>query len=93
VTTVSELVEQFTERLVARLADVSGLDPESQLSADVRAAAVGALEDVEEARANRRRCAACGEPIVLCDPDDPESWVHAEDAGDWGDHSAEIGDD
>lgn len=55
-------------------------------------AGVAALADVEAARANRRWCAVCREPIVLCDPHDPESWVHAENAGDWGDHSAETDD-
>jgi hypothetical protein len=38
----------------------------------------------------RPRCAACGEPIVLDDPKDPESWIHAPDANDRADHTAWI---
>jgi hypothetical protein len=38
----------------------------------------------------RRRCRLCGEPIVLDDLDDLMSWVHAEDANDQGDHTAEA---
>lgn len=40
-------------------------------------------------RGERRRCRLCGEPIVLDDPADPESWCHAEDANDLGDHTAD----
>ena len=89
-TATSELMAEFRERFAQRLASVSGLEPMSPLADAVLAAGLDALADVEHARAGRRRCVLCGEPIVLCDPDDPESWVHAEDAGDWGDHSAEI---
>lgn len=39
----------------------------------------------------RQRCRVCGEPIVLDDEDDPDSWVHAEDANDGADHTAEPG--
>ena len=38
----------------------------------------------------RRRCRLCGEPIVLDDPSDAESWRHADDANDLGDHTAEV---
>src|SRR5829696_956467 len=38
----------------------------------------------------RRRCRLCGEPIVLDDPSDAESWRHADDANDLGDHTAET---
>lgn len=38
----------------------------------------------------RQRCAACGEPVVLDDPDDPGSWIHAPDANDRADHTAWI---
>ncbi len=38
---------------------------------------------------SRRRCRLCGEPVVLDDPSDPMSWIHAEDANDLGDHTAE----
>ena len=38
----------------------------------------------------RRRCRLCGEPIVLDDPSDAESWCHANDANDFGDHTAET---
>ncbi|MBI4933844.1 MAG: hypothetical protein HY828_08200 [Actinobacteria bacterium] len=37
-----------------------------------------------------RRCRLCGEPIVLDDPSDAESWRHADDANDLGDHTAEA---
>jgi len=37
----------------------------------------------------RPRCSACREPVELDDPDDPESWIHWEDANDLGDHTAE----
>lgn len=35
-----------------------------------------------------RRCAGCGEPVELADPDDRESWIHAADANYFGDHTA-----
>jgi hypothetical protein len=38
----------------------------------------------------RRRCQLCGEPVVLDEPADPMSWIHAADASDLGDHTAEI---
>jgi len=38
----------------------------------------------------RRRCRLCGEPVVLDDIADPESWRHADDANDLGDHTAEV---
>ena len=38
----------------------------------------------------RRRCQLCGEPVVLDDRSDPMSWIHAEDANDLGDHTAEV---
>jgi hypothetical protein len=39
---------------------------------------------------SRRRCRLCGEPVVLDDPSDPMSWIHAADANDLGDHTAEV---
>lgn len=39
---------------------------------------------------DRRRCGMCGEPVELANAADPESWVHAADANDWGDHTAEV---
>ena len=88
-----ERLAEFRARFAERLAGVGGLELASPLAVAVLAAGVDALADVEQARANRRRCVLCGEPIVLGDPNDPESWVHAEDASDWGDHSAELGGD
>lgn len=41
-------------------------------------------------RGDRRRCRLCGEPIVLDDPFDAESWRHADEANDLGDHTAEA---
>lgn len=38
----------------------------------------------------RRRCRLCGEPIVLDDLSDAESWRHADDANDLGNHTAEV---
>lgn len=38
----------------------------------------------------RPRCEACGQPVTLADPDDPQSWIHADDANDQGDHTAEV---
>lgn len=38
----------------------------------------------------RHRCQLCGEPVVLDDRSDPMSWIHAEDANDLGDHTAEV---
>lgn len=38
----------------------------------------------------RRRCRLCGEPVVLDDSSDPTSWIHAADANDLGDHTAEV---
>lgn len=40
-------------------------------------------------RGERRRCRLCGEPIVLDDPADPESWCHTFDANDLADHPAD----
>lgn len=34
-------------------------------------------------------CRVCGTLVELADPDDPESFVHAQD-GDWGDHTAQV---
>lgn len=50
------------------------------------------VEDLERQRlkANRKRCQICNEPVELADPNDLESWVHAEDANDWADHGAEV---
>ncbi len=81
---------EFEDRLRGRLDAVPDVEPTSLLAEAIIAAGVAAHEDVEEAQSSRRRCVLCGEPIVLCDPDDAESWVHAEDASDWGDHSAEV---
>jgi hypothetical protein len=39
---------------------------------------------------SRRRCRLCGEPVVLDDPSDHMSWIHAADANDLGDHTAEV---
>ena len=41
-------------------------------------------------RGVRRRCRLCREPIVLDDTLDRESWRHADDANDLGDHTAEM---
>jgi hypothetical protein len=41
-------------------------------------------------RGERRGCRLCGEPVVLDDVVDPESWRHADDANDLGDHTAEV---
>jgi hypothetical protein len=38
-------------------------------------------------QSGRRWCRLCGEPVVLDDPSDAESWRHAEDLGD---HTAET---
>ncbi len=38
----------------------------------------------------RPRCTICGEPALLVDADDPQSWAHADDANDRGDHTAEV---
>ena len=38
----------------------------------------------------RPRCTACGQPVALADAEDPESWVHAEDANDRADHTADV---
>ena len=40
--------------------------------------------------ADRPSCSGCGEPIELAGESDPESWIHAFDANDRGDHSAWI---
>ena len=38
----------------------------------------------------RRTCQLCGEPVVLDDIADSESWRHADEANDLGDHTAEV---
>lgn len=42
------------------------------------------------ANLERRPCQACGEPCVLEDLNDPESWIHAPEANDQADHTAEV---
>ena len=39
---------------------------------------------------DRPRCADCGEPVVLADAQDPETWIHALDANDQADHTAWV---
>ena len=41
-------------------------------------------------RGERHRCRLCGGPVVLDDPADPMSCYHSGDAGDLGDHTAEL---
>ena len=57
-----------------------------ELLADGKAA--GYTVSVFVPDAERPKCGACGEPIELADPTDRESWIHAEDANYFGDHSA-----
>ena len=39
----------------------------------------------------RSRCRLCREPIELDDDNDPESWIHTQDANYFGDHTAQMG--
>jgi hypothetical protein len=39
---------------------------------------------------DRTRCRLCGEPVELVDPFDDLSWIHAPDANDLGDHTADC---
>jgi hypothetical protein len=41
-------------------------------------------------RPTRASCADCGEPVEIYDESDPESWIHARDARDAGDHTAWV---
>ena len=83
----------FAEHLV--LARLSGASPPSigDSAIDIYNASVDPSDRVVirqvEIRGERERCSICGEPIVLDDPADPMSWIHAEDADDMGDHTAE----
>ena len=38
----------------------------------------------------RPNCTVCSQPVVLADADDPQSWIHAADANDRADHTAEV---
>src|SRR4051794_19146809 len=62
------------------------LRPVLELLADGKPAWYNAGEFVPDKQ--RPKCAGCGEPVELADPADSESWVHAEDANYFGDHSA-----
>lgn len=62
------------------------LRPVLELLADGKAAWYGVSEFVGDEQ--RPKCAGCGEPVELADPTDPGSWVHAEDANCFGDHTA-----
>jgi len=47
--------------------------------------------DIQSGEVTRRpTCRLCGEYVVLDDPDDDMSWIHAEDANDRGDHTTEV---
>ena len=74
-------VAAFWERAdaVAHQAMLSAVDPRD--SAVVQRVVV---------QGERRQCRLCGEPVVLDDTADPESWRHANDANDLGDHTAEV---
>ena len=39
---------------------------------------------------DRGRYRLCDEPVALDDPRGPMSWIHAKDANDVGDHTAEF---
>lgn len=75
------LLEAFWERAdaAARVALLNGDDP----------VGVTLLREVA-VLGGRQRCQLCGEPVVLDDPSDPMSWIHAADANDLGDHTAEA---
>ena len=38
----------------------------------------------------RPRCVDCGEPLELERESDAESWIHADDANYFGDHTARV---
>jgi hypothetical protein len=52
--------------------------------------AADAASAATETDDDRPRCAACGEPVMLDDLDDLESWIHTPDANDRADHTAWI---
>ena len=64
----------------------SALRPVLELLAEGKPAWYATGEFVPDQQ--RPKCAGCGEPVELADPADPESWVHAEDANRFGDHTA-----
>lgn len=68
-----------------------------QADAAAHAALLGTLSPVQSVvlravtvQGSRPRCQLCGEPVVLDDPSDLMSWIHAADANDLGDHTAEV---
>jgi hypothetical protein len=73
------------ESLILPSSLVEGLEAMLRLLAAGRAISVGA-EAIQAA--DRVECTECGEPLVLASAADPESWVHAPDANDLGDHTA-----
>jgi hypothetical protein len=60
--------------------------------AALRAIGPGDLAPVQEVvvQGARLRCRLCGEPVVLDDSAEQESWRHADDANDLGDHTADV---
>ncbi|MCP3935925.1 MAG: hypothetical protein GY708_11205 [Actinomycetia bacterium] len=58
----------------------------NQLSGNTEHVFVGPLPIEGE----RARCVICGEPVSLAVEADSESWIHAEDANDRRDHTAEL---
>jgi hypothetical protein len=64
------------------------LRPVLELLADAKPVWYSAREFVADEE--RPKCVECGEPVELADPDDGESWIHAEDASYFGDHSASV---
>ncbi|HUP76811.1 MAG TPA: hypothetical protein VM282_27510 [Acidimicrobiales bacterium] len=49
---------------------------------------VAGNQHFEGDRDTRSRCRLCREPIELEDENDPESWIHTQDANYFGDHTA-----
>lgn len=88
--------EQQDDIREERLAGVSAESPDSihewpsTRGEEVGAVPVSAAVALSEPEREQSRCRLCGEPIVLDDPTDPMSWIHAEDANDQGDHTAET---
>ena len=76
---------KMLDEMLTELAALEGVDFDTFTQAAGRLRVARAAASTTAAA----HCTVCGTRVELADPDDPESYVHAED-GDWGDHTAEV---
>lgn len=91
---MAEACAALVVKLGERIAELNAENLASFQSFEANQAEVDQLEALlalggEEVQ-ERRPCQTCGEPCVLDDPTDPESWCHAPEANDNADHTADV---